>query len=117
MADDGSNGVRQSLPAGDEVLLVMADGSSTRTPKAPGGLHEGAEAYDAAVVEALRSGDPAALGAGCRARRSAERVGAGGAATWRAAAQLLAGRTPTGARVLAADAPYGVGSPVALWTW
>ena len=42
-------------------LLVVANGSATRTVKAPGHLDERAEAFDAAVRQALAAGDPAAL--------------------------------------------------------
>jgi hypothetical protein len=98
------------------VLLVMADGSSTRTAKAPGGLNPAAEAYDAAVSAALAAGDPAALAALAEASTS-HAVGAGGAASWRAAAGLLGGSPPATARLLTAEAPYGVAYPVAIWTW
>ena len=101
---------------GDEVLLVMADGSSSRTTKAPRGLHEAAEAYDAAVVAALASGDPGGLAAAAEPSLS-RAVGAGGAGAWRAAVHLLVGRRPTRSRLLAAEAPYGVGCAVAVWTW
>lgn len=47
---------------GDRVgLLVMGDGSARRTPKAPGYLDPRAEAFDAEVERAVRSGDLAAL--------------------------------------------------------
>jgi hypothetical protein len=42
-------------------LLVVANGSATRTEKAPGHLDERAAAFDAAIGEALKAGDPAAL--------------------------------------------------------
>ena len=41
--------------------LVVANGSATRTEKAPGHLDERAEAFDAAIGRALAAGDPAAL--------------------------------------------------------
>lgn len=44
-------------------LLVVANGSATRTEKAPGHLDERAAAFDAAIGTALAAGDPAALGA------------------------------------------------------
>ena len=43
-------------------LLVVGNGSATRTEKAPGHLDDRAAAFDAAVREALTAGDPAALG-------------------------------------------------------
>ena len=50
------------LEAGaDQRLLVVANGSATRTEKAPGFLDERAAGFDAAVGTALGAGDPAAL--------------------------------------------------------
>ncbi|QRP42870.1 hypothetical protein [Amycolatopsis sp. FDAARGOS 1241] len=48
-------------PAGRTALLVMADGSASRTLKAPGYLDERAFAFDDAIVRAVRTNDPAAL--------------------------------------------------------
>jgi hypothetical protein len=42
-------------------LLVVANGSATRTEKAPGHLDERAAAFDAAIGASLRAGEPAAL--------------------------------------------------------
>ncbi|RNM16262.1 hypothetical protein [Nocardioides pocheonensis] len=44
-------------------LLVVANGSATRTEKAPGHLDERAAGFDAAVGKALAEGDQAALAA------------------------------------------------------
>jgi hypothetical protein len=44
-------------------MLVVANGSATRTEKAPGHLDERAAAFDAAIGRALAEGDQAALGA------------------------------------------------------
>ena len=43
-------------------LLVVANGSATRTEKAPGHFDARAAAFDAAIGRALADGDPAALG-------------------------------------------------------
>ncbi|MFL6159793.1 MAG: hypothetical protein ACJ72D_27205 [Marmoricola sp.] len=43
--------------------LVVANGSATRTEKAPGHLDERAAGFDAAIGAALRAGDPAGLAA------------------------------------------------------
>lgn len=94
-------------------LLVLADGSSTRTTKAPGSWQPGALAFDAEVGAALGSGDPARLAAVDRA--TAREVGAQGAASWGLAALLTAGRSWQ-ARLYYEDAPYGVGYLVAAWT-
>jgi hypothetical protein len=42
-------------------VLVVANGSATRTEKAPGHLDERAAGFDAAIGKALVEGDPAAL--------------------------------------------------------
>jgi hypothetical protein len=44
-------------------LLVVANGSATRTEKAPGHFDERAAAFDEAIGKALAAGDPAALAA------------------------------------------------------
>lgn len=44
-------------------LLVVANGSATRTEKAPGHFDERAAGFDAAIGKALADGDPAALAA------------------------------------------------------
>jgi hypothetical protein len=46
---------------GDDGRLVVGNGSAKRTEKAPGYFDERAAAFDAAVGEALRAGDTAAL--------------------------------------------------------
>ncbi|WP_395106953.1 class III extradiol dioxygenase subunit B-like domain-containing protein [Actinomadura sp. SCN-SB] len=98
------------------AFLVMGDGSACLSTKAPGYLDPRAEAYDAAVAEAFKHADTAAL-AGLDPRTSRELQAAG-----RAAWQVLAGATtPTGparvtdAELLAYEAPYGVGYLVATW--
>jgi len=42
-------------------LLVVANGSATRTEKAPGHFDDRAAVFDAAISDALRGGEPAAL--------------------------------------------------------
>lgn len=95
------------------VLLVVADGSASRTEKAPAALHPDAEAFDASVAKALLSGDPAALAALDRDLASA--VSSAGRPAWRAAAAALQGAAYA-ADLLADEAPYGVGYLVACWT-
>jgi hypothetical protein len=62
---DACAGVGRQLAAaaGRVGLLVMADGSARRGPRAPGHLDERAAAFDAAVERAIRDGDLAALAA------------------------------------------------------
>lgn len=93
-------------------LVVMGDGSARRSTSAPGYLDERAEAFDAAVEAALRDGDGDAL-ADLDERLGIELLAAGVPA-WRAAGALLAGGA-YGARLLYAQAPYGVGYFVAEW--
>ena len=51
-----------AVPVEDRVaLLVMADGSARHGTSAPGYFDERAEAYDAKIADALRTGDAAAL--------------------------------------------------------
>jgi hypothetical protein len=96
----------------DAALLVMGDASARRSEKAPGWVDARAEPYDAAVVEALRSGDPAAL-LHLDAALGAELL-AGGRAAWHVLAGAAAGgrfETEIGYDA----APYGVGYLVARW--
>jgi hypothetical protein len=102
-------GELDALPEGT-ALLVVADGSATRTPKAPGSYDPDGEAFDATVGAALVSGDPGLL----------ERLDAGpqllvqGLEAWHEAGRLLAGGAYRG-EVLADLAPFGVGYLVAVW--
>ncbi|WUH90541.1 class III extradiol dioxygenase subunit B-like domain-containing protein [Streptomyces sp. NBC_00433] len=99
--------------AGRVALLVMGDGSVTRTVKAPGYLDDRAEGFDASVAAALAAADTEAL-AGLDPEL-AQAVGAAGRAPW----QLLAGAARgagLGGQLLYEEAPYGVGYFVAGWT-
>jgi hypothetical protein len=93
-------------------VLAMGDGSARRSLKAPGHLDGAAAPFDAAVAAALAAGDAAAL-AGLDAAEG-ERLMAAGVPVWRAVGALLAGREVTG-RLLADQAPFGVGYLVAAW--
>ncbi len=99
--------------APDVALLVMGDGSARRSRSAPGSFDPRAAAFDAEVGSALHSGEPEALAA--LDPVLGDRLLAAGIAAWRAAGQLLAG-TSFDADVRYADAPYGVGYFVAVWT-
>lgn len=103
--------------AGGEVeltgsVLVVADGTATRTEKAPGHFDPRAEAFDVQVSRALAAGDPDALLALDPAL--AGELWVGGLATWQAAARALRGRRWRG-QVHWAGAPYGVFYAVATW--
>lgn len=94
------------------ALLVMGDGSAGRPSAAPAFVDPRAEAFDASVVDALRTADPAALLA-VDATVAGE-LRAAGRAPW----QVLAGAAGDAvfdADVLYDDAPYGVGYFVAVW--
>lgn len=104
-------------------LLVLGDGSSRRTDASPGRFDERAAGIDDAVVAALAAGDAATLAA-LDPVLAGELV-LGGRAAW----QVLAGAAygagdgpgsrsspaPLDARVVHAEAPYGVLYVVARW--
>ncbi|MEU0935631.1 hypothetical protein [Embleya sp. NPDC005971] len=94
------------------ALLVVGDGSACRTEKAPGYLDPRAEAYDRALGAALADADPDVLAALDPAL--ARELWVAG----RPALQVLAGAAGPGrgGRLLYAEAPYGVGYFVALWS-
>ncbi len=102
--------------ATDAGIVLIADGSSTRTPKAPGSLVEGAAEFDDALVESVASIDREFLTDSRRAL-DADRFGVQGLGVWAAAAHLtgdLAGDW-VGEVDLSTD-PYGVSYLVAGWT-
>ncbi|MBI1378798.1 MAG: hypothetical protein GC157_15160 [Frankiales bacterium] len=113
-ADDVLDAAGAALAAdpGPTALLVVADGSASRTEKAPASLHPDAAAFDAAVAAALREGDARALAAVDRARAAA--VTSAGRPAWRVAAAALGGEAYDAA-LLCDTAPYGVGYLVARW--
>ena len=94
-------------------LLVMGDGTARRTPKAPGYFHPEAEAFDAAIADALGRADLAQLAA--LDVRLADELMAGGRAAWQVLAGAAEGRDWS-ADLSYHDAPYGVGYFVATWT-
>lgn len=93
--------------AADAVgVLIVADGAHTLTPPAPGGFDPDAAPVQAALDDALASGDAAAL-----IRLPAGIVG-------RVAYQVLAGLVepgPWAAKELVRGAPFGVGYFVGVW--
>lgn len=95
----------------DGSVLVVADGSATRSEKAPRHLDPRAEAFDAGIDAALASGDPAALLALDLALGDA--LHAAGPRTWQAVARSVAG--PARAELVWSGAPYGVHYVVATW--
>lgn len=98
--------------ADDVALVVLADGSARRGPKAPGYDDPRAAGFDAGVAAALRSGRATALeqlDAGLGAQ-----LLAGGVPAWHATAAVL-GAQRYAATLSYEDAPYGVGYFVASW--
>ncbi|MFC5678400.1 hypothetical protein [Aeromicrobium endophyticum] len=95
------------------TLLVMADGSTTRSEKAPGFLDERAEPFDAAVAAALASGDADALAA-LDPVLGAE-LGCTGVPALRVLGELARGAS-VAAHLRYDGAPLGVGYFVADWT-
>ncbi|NUR59650.1 MAG: hypothetical protein HOV87_13425 [Catenulispora sp.] len=97
-----------------QALLVLGDGSASRTPQAPGHFDERAEPYDRAVAEALATADTKALAA--TDPDLSRRLHAAGLPVWQA---LAAAAEESGleydAELLYDDAPYGVGYFVASW--
>lgn len=98
----------------DDVLLVMADGSATRTQKAPGYIDERSADFDAQISRALSGGDAAALAE--LDLDLAEQLWCAGAPALRWLGEQ-ARTAPVTARLAYNAAPYGVGYWVALWTW
>jgi hypothetical protein len=94
-------------------LLVMADGSARRGPKAPGYADHRALAVDQAFDEALRAGDPEPL---LKLEPDvADDLLIGGRAAW----QVLSGACETRAvtaKCHYSDDPFGVWYPVYVWT-
>ncbi len=96
----------------DGDVLVVADGSATRTDKAPGGFDPRAEAFDEQVARSLRTGDPAGLLALDPAL--AAELWVGGLTAWQVAARSLLHRQWQGSCHWT-GAPYGVFYAVATW--
>ena len=104
--------------AGRTGLLVMADGAACHGEHAPGAPDLRSESFDADLVTALRSGDPAALAATCeRLADLAAALRAGSLPALSALAALTAGNGTARWKILHYSAPFGVGYPVATWQW
>ena len=94
-------------------LLVVGDGATTHSEKAPGHLDERAGPFDAGVAAALAGADGAALAA--LDPGLAAELDAAGRAPW----QVLAGATAGGrwrGELLHSSMPFGVAYHVAAWT-
>lgn len=97
-------------------LLIVADGASTLTAKAPGSFDERAAGVQSAIDDALTAGDPEALLA--LDPRLCRSVGAQGRAAWQVLAGVFTGSSRSAhprATVDYSDAPFGVGYHVGTW--
>jgi hypothetical protein len=106
-----------ALPVGGgtrQAMLVLGDGSASRTAQAPGHFDERAEPYDAAVAQALGTADVKAL-AGLDPELSRQ-LHVAGLPAWQALASAAqTSGTEYDADLLYDEAPYGVGYFVATW--
>jgi hypothetical protein len=93
-------------------LLVVADGATTLTAKAPGGLAPGAVECQAQIDDALGTADLAVL-SGLDETRCAD-LGVGGRAAWQVVAGAV-GESRVRPELRYAGAPFGVGYTVAWW--
>lgn len=93
-------------------LLVVANGSATRTERAPGHFDERAAAFDAAIGKALADGDPGAL-ADIDLDLADELWALPDAHVLRSLADQVP--RPTSVQVDYDDAPYGVQYWVVRW--
>ena len=120
-ASDAEELGRALAASADRVaMVVMGDGASTLSVKAPGYLVPGAREWQDEATRALGSADVAAVAA--LSADDAEQYGAAGRAAWQVLAGAVSGATSVGAvdapwvaDLLADEAPYGVAYVVASW--
>ncbi|WP_439032726.1 hypothetical protein [Gordonia terrae] len=94
-------------------VLVVGDGSTALTDKAPGGgRRESAVALNSSIVAALASADTTALAE--LDPRDCESEGVGGRPAWQVAAGIVGDRLVRPFLTFA-EAPFGVGYLVATW--
>jgi hypothetical protein len=99
-------------------LLVVAEGSASRSALSPGGRSAEAELLDASLAAALSAGNPDALAVAAEVDQvSASRLLFSGGPALLALAELTASRAPEQAELLLDQAPFGVGYLVAAWSW
>jgi hypothetical protein len=106
-------GKELAAESGPVGLLVVGDGATTHTERAPGHLDERAGPFDAAVAAALAAADTAALAA--LDPVLGMQLHAAGRAPWQVLAAAAAGARWSG-ELLYSQAPYGVAYHVAYWT-
>jgi hypothetical protein len=103
-------GARLAGLGGRVALLVMADGSARRGPRAPGHLDERSAAFDAEVERAVRSGDLGALLA--IDQTLARDLMATGRPAWQVLSGAMDGAAPA-AEIRYSGDPFGVAYLVA----
>ncbi|NUP46522.1 MAG: hypothetical protein HOW97_04300 [Catenulispora sp.] len=104
----------ETATGGRRAMLVLGDGSASRSPQAPGHFDERAEEYDRVVAEALATADTKALAA--LDPELSRQLHVAGLPAWQAlAAAADASDVEYDAELLYDDAPYGVGYFVASW--
>lgn len=101
---------RDDLP---RALLVVADGATTLTAKAPGAYDPRSEEVEATLAAALGAGDTEVLTA--LDPDLCSDIKLTGRAAWHVLAATLGAR-PRSASVTYSAAPYGVGYHVGIWT-
>lgn len=111
---DAGLGDRVAVSAA-RALVVVGDGSARRTEKAPGYLDDRAAGFDAAIEDALRSGDAGALAA-VDVELGQELLAAGaGVLRVLGGAVVESGRAVIAADLAHAADPFGVRYWVARW--
>ena len=114
MVDEHSGAGPVTSAATRQAMLVLGDGSASRTPQAPGHFDERAEGYDATVARALGTADAAALAA--LDPELSRELHVAGLPAWKVlAAAATASGVEYDADLLYDQAPYGVGYFVATW--
>nr|WP_296770280.1 class III extradiol dioxygenase subunit B-like domain-containing protein [Rhodococcus sp. (in: high G+C Gram-positive bacteria)] len=98
--------------AGDWGLLVVADGATTLTAKAPGSFDARAEGVQSQIDDALARADTDALAS--IDRGLCAELGVDGWEAWQTLAGVVGAR-PMAARTLYRGAPFGVGYFVGTW--
>lgn len=106
--------LRQRMDADDEDwgVLVVADGCTTLTPKAPGSFDDRAAAFQSGLDDALERADVSFL-AGID-RDLCRELGASGAAAWQVSAAVV-GDDVVNSIPLHRGAPFGVGYFAGFW--
>lgn len=99
--------------SGDWGLLVVADGATTLTARAPGSFDRRAEAVQTSIDDALAAASTAALAE--LDRTLCAEVGVSGTAVWQTLAGVV-GDDPVVSRTYYRGAPFGVGYYAGTWT-